>query len=123
MQRELVTDLERADALIDEAKAKCLAAGIFFDVPKYTKPAPATAAYPAAWNQWHVSSNGNVSICPCIHRHVSIGNIAQQSFSEIYECDRAKILRDKFGTRQFSNTVCALCLDNKENKIEIDQCF
>lgn len=121
MQEECIQDLDRADALIESAQAIADAAGISFEVPRFHAPKPAAKTCTAAWNQWHVASNGDVSICPRIHMHVCVGNIAEQSFEEIQQGPALRKLQAEFETRTFTNPVCALCLDNKENEIEIDQ--
>lgn len=121
MQEELVTDYDRADAIITKAGDLARKAGIPFEVPLYKTPKPTEKPCSAAWNQWHVSSNGDVSVCPRIHKYVQIGNIIRQSFEEIHEGDAAVALREEFRSRSFTNPVCALCLENKENEIEIDQ--
>lgn len=123
MQEELVTDFGRANLLIESAQSIADRAGVSFQVPRYNSHDPQGKNCTAVFNQWHVASNGDVSICPRIHKYVTIGNIAQQSFDSIRNSEAVRNLEAEFKNRSFTNPVCDLCLDGKENEIEIDQGF
>ena len=123
MQKELITDFARADQLIECAQSIADTAGVLFNVPLYNVPKPSKKNCTAVFNQWHVSSNGDVSICPRIHKHIIVGNILSQSFETIYTGQSLQNLKAEFKTGKFTNPVCSLCLRNKEIEIEIDQGF
>ena len=119
---ERITDFKRANTIIAQASKKASTNGIKFSIPYYSeinKPKECLAA----WRQLYISSNGDVSICPRIHRYEKIGNIIHDDLKNILTGSTINDLKKQFVMRDFKNPVCRICIQNKESEIAIDQKF
>jgi radical SAM protein with 4Fe4S-binding SPASM domain len=122
MDNEKIRDKARVNRILDIAKKKAVGHGMSFSIPRYKdKFKPKQCRAP--WNQLYISSNGDVSICPRIHRYAKIGNLLTDSFEGILKSRAMADLRRQFNERRFSNPVCSICMDNLETELAIDQGF
>jgi MoaA/NifB/PqqE/SkfB family radical SAM enzyme len=122
MEDERIVDHGRANAVLAEAAGRAAALGIAFDVPPY-EASPPPKACAAPWRQLYVASNGDVSVCPRIHRHVAAGNLLREGIRGIERSAALRQLRREFEAGAFTNPVCAVCLANRETEVAIDQGF
>lgn len=119
---EVIHDHEEANRLLQQARQSALELGLEFNVPGYSEHQPAKDCR-AAWSQLYISSNGDVSVCPRIHRHAPIGTFCDQTLREILEGAPLAELRRQFTEAVFANPVCEICLANREHEVPIDQGF
>jgi radical SAM protein with 4Fe4S-binding SPASM domain len=122
MDGEVISDRENANQILEIAKEKANRAGIIFNVPRYNE-SERFKDCKAPWRQLYISSNANVSVCPRIHKYVTIGNLNEQSLSEVLNSHNAIHIRKEMSEEQFSNPVCGICLKNKESSQYINQGF
>ena len=123
MDAETIRDKNMANAIIESASAKAAEHGVDFSIPLYTDNPGQPKSCRAPWNQLYISSNGDVSICPRIHRYDCIGNLINGSFEKVITSRKMKNLKDQFETGVFANSVCKICLANRESEVPIDQRF
>ncbi len=122
MDNEIVKDKARANGIIATAEKKALGYGMSFSIPRFVTQRTSKACR-APWNQIYLSSNGDVSVCPRIHRYTKIGNLLTESFKSIITGHAMSDLRRQFKDCRFDNPVCSVCMDNLENEVAIDQGF
>ena len=122
MDKEKVRDNARVNSILDSAEKRAADYGMSFSIPRYedeVKPKQCRAP----WSQLYISSNGDVSVCPRIHRYAKLGNLLTDSFKSIISGSALADLRRQFDERSFSNPVCDVCMDNLETELAIDQGF
>jgi radical SAM protein with 4Fe4S-binding SPASM domain len=122
MSGEMIQDKAHANSIIEEAAQRADGYGIKFLVPKYEQTQLQKSCR-APWQQLYISSNGDVSVCPRIHKYVKIGNLLTETLDEITRGKEMADLKRQFKTSNFANPVCAVCLDNRETESAIDQGF
>ncbi len=123
MNDEIIRDKNTANGIIESARAKAAEHGIEFSIPLYTDGPGQSKACRAPWNQLYISSNGDVSVCPRIHRYDCIGNLIESGFKKVITGRKMKSLRNQFETGAFANSVCEICLLNRESEVPINQGF
>lgn len=122
MDEEVIQDVSLANRMIEAASEKASSYGMDFFVPGY--PVETTAKQcRAPWERLYISSNGDVSVCPRIHKYEKIGNLIEQSLESIIHGSELKMLKDQFERSDFKNPVCEICMANRETEIEIEQGF
>jgi radical SAM protein with 4Fe4S-binding SPASM domain len=121
MTNEIVRDKTQVNEIIDIAEAKAVSYGMTFSIPQYASSPPKSCKAP--WQQLYISSNGDVSVCPRIHRYEKIGNLLEDSFASIIKSDKMKKLKDQFTQLEFRNPVCKICMENRETEQAINQGF
>lgn len=119
---EVIRDTTRANSIIEAAETKARSYGIDFSVPQYEEMA-ADKGCRAPWQQLYISCNGDVSVCPRIHKYVTLGNLLEDSFSDIVKGKEMKRLRGQFRSGKFNNPVCPVCRAGLETVSPIDQGF
>ncbi len=122
MNDEVILDVSHANRLIEEGEKKAKSFGMDFFVPKYPVASDAKQCR-APWERLYISSNGDVSVCPRIHKYEKIGNLIEQSLASIIHGDELNDLKDQFERSDFKNPVCEICMANKETEIAIEQGF
>lgn len=122
MDSEVISDRKQANDILDIAQKKADFLGIIFNVPKYSD-----SAHPkdckAPWKQLYISSNGDVSVCPRIHKYSKTGNLINQSISDVLDSQETRNIQKQMREVKFSNPVCSICLQNKESSQYIRQGF
>lgn len=122
MSDEVIRDTVNANAIIDLSEQKARAYGIAFNIPRYGNSVRSKNCM-APWTQLYIGSDGNVSVCPRIHRYAVIGNILQQDMQQILTNPAILSLQQQMQKRQFANPVCGICVENLENQQAINQGF
>lgn len=122
MEKEKLIDKASVNRIIDEAEKKSLSYGMVFSVPKYENNLKKKECR-APWNQLYISSNGDVSVCPRIHKYEKVGNLLEDSIDYINNGKEITELKEQFEKNKFKNPVCSICMDNLETEIAIDQGF
>lgn len=120
---EIIRDKNTANDIIESARTKAAEHGIEFSIPLYTDSPEKPKACRAPWNQLYISSNGDVSVCPRIHLYDRIGNLIDESFRKVVAGRKMRSLKYQFETGAFANSVCEICLANKESEVPINQGF
>jgi radical SAM protein with 4Fe4S-binding SPASM domain len=122
MSDEVIRDTVSANAILDLSEQKARAYGIAFNIPRYGN-AVRSKNCKAPWTQLYIGSDGNVSVCPRIHKYAVIGNILQQDMQQILTNPAILSLQQQMQKRQFVNPVCGICVENLENQQAINQGF
>lgn len=122
MSGEMVTDPELANRIIRTAGERAAQLGLAFAIPLYGSAGEKKRCR-APWTQLYIASNGDVSVCPRIHTHVTVGNLLRDSLRTLEKSPALKALRREFTEGRFTNPVCAICLENGETRVPIDQGF
>jgi len=119
---EVISDPDRANHLIEKARSEADRHGITFSVPPYPGRKDSKGCR-APWNQLYISSTGDVSVCPRIHRYAKVGNLIRQDLADVVRSREMRDLRREFITGEFTNPVCGICMANRETEVRIDQGF
>ncbi len=120
MAGEVIGDTENANRLIEDAASRAQDYGIDFFVPGYPSERVSKNCT-APWDRLYISANGDVSVCPRIHRYETIGNLIDLDLRRLLRSPRLKALRAQFERGSFENPVCGICMENRETEIEIEQ--
>ena len=122
MDNEIIDDFEYANSILVRANKIADSCSIAFDVPRYQSDRPHKECR-APWHQLYISSNGDVSVCPRIHKYEVIGNLINQDLNSVLNSVAAHKIRQQMTDGTFSNPVCEICLQNKETVEYINQGF
>jgi radical SAM protein with 4Fe4S-binding SPASM domain len=122
MEGEVIRDKRQANAILEIAQKKAAHWGMLFNIPRYFETEePKNCRAP--WTQLYIASNGDVSVCPRIHKYFKIGNLITQNIEELLDNQEARQFKDQMLEKKFSNPVCSICLQNKESSQYINQGF
>jgi radical SAM protein with 4Fe4S-binding SPASM domain len=119
---ERITDYACANSILEFAGKKASGYGMSFSVPKFLDQTLPKACR-APWQQLYISSNGDVSVCPRIHRYIKVGNLLREDLRNVLRSREMINLKKQFRISRFENPVCEICLANRETEIPIDQGF
>ncbi|MRR53109.1 MAG: glycosyltransferase [Deltaproteobacteria bacterium] len=119
---EIIRDAARANHIIETARSRAARYGITFQVPLYSRDGGEKNCR-APWSQLYIASNGDVAVCPRIHKYSTIGNLLQQEMGPLLAGTELTGLRRQMESRSFNNPVCGICIQNKETEIYINQGF
>lgn len=122
LDNEVVRDFIYANTIIKESSLKASRYRMTFSIPLYSKEYGRKLCR-APWQQLYISSNGDVSVCPRIHKYEKIGNLIEEKFEDIARSEVKSELLNQFNTRIYKNPVCKTCMANMESTTEIDQGF
>jgi radical SAM protein with 4Fe4S-binding SPASM domain len=122
LDNEVVTNFQCANAIIDESHQKASIYGIVFSVPIYSQKEGRKFCR-APWQQLYISSNGDVSVCPRIHKYVNLGNLIKENLADLVKSEAKFEIERQFKLREFKNSICGICIENRESNTYIDQGF
>lgn len=122
MDNEVIQDQDHANKIIETAEQKAFQYGIKFNIPRYSN-VTLRKDCKAPWAQFYISSNGDVSVCPRIHKYVKCGNIINDNIQQILDNADLKDFQSQMKKGSFKNKVCGICLQNQESRQYINQGF
>lgn len=122
MNDEVIRDTVLANAILDSSEQKARGYDMEFNIPRYGDTLTCKDCR-APWTQLYIGSNGDVSVCPRIHKYVVIGNILKQDMQQILTSPAILSLQQQMQERRFTNPVCGICVENLETRQAINQGF
>jgi MoaA/NifB/PqqE/SkfB family radical SAM enzyme/SAM-dependent methyltransferase len=122
MDTEVIRDEAYANGIIDTAYELTVRYGMTFHIPRYPSNGGEKNCR-APWSQLYIASNGDVAVCPRIHKYSTIGNLIYQEMHTLLSSTALADLQRQMQSRSFSNPVCGICTQNKETEIYINQGF
>jgi glycosyltransferase involved in cell wall biosynthesis/MoaA/NifB/PqqE/SkfB family radical SAM enzyme/SAM-dependent methyltransferase len=122
MDAEVIRDTAKANGVIESARNQAAGYGMAFHIPRYSA-ANGDKDCRAPWSQLYIASNGEVAVCPRIHKYSTIGNLLHQEMQTVLASAPLADLQRQMQSRSFSNPVCGICTQNKETEIYINQGF
>jgi radical SAM protein with 4Fe4S-binding SPASM domain len=122
MDHEVITDINRANTILKSAQLKAEKLRITFNIPYYSNNYTEKKCK-APWEQFYITSKGDISICPRIHKYHSIGNIINQTLEDILNSKKYFEIQNEMTCKKFTNPVCPICIENNESSKYINQGF